>query len=585
MEDADRDTETEAVSDAALIEAARNGDREAYGELWRRHAAAGASFARALASTFEPDDLVAESYAKILRALAAGQGPTGAFRSYLYTTIRNTAYSWQRQRREQQPLDDDAQQLPDPRSTEPFEMLEGSPSIDAFNSLPAAWQEVLWYVDVEGVNATEVARILGTTPNAVAARSYRAREGLRQAWIQAQLNTVSDGSEHQWVLERMGAYVRKGLGRREHSRVQKHLDECPRCSLIQAEAAQISSRLALVLVPAVTGLTGTALAGWLVAHSAGSAVAAAAATPAAPGSASSGPAPSGSVQSGTGYAGAAKTAEASRRMRHRAYAAAGGGVIAVAALLCWRVSAGPAAMQAAESFAPSPSASTAATPPPAPLPAPRPTPSITSRPSASPRPLAEVPAPAASPTATPSPTPSPFVLAVPRILTPVAGSATRQTLVELTGVATPGSLIEIAADATTLGQTVAAASGAWSATADLSALGEGVQQLTVTSSHAGSAPTSATVAITVDRHVSIPSGLTATASANGVVVSGRADPGSTVRVVGQDTEVNVTTDASGHWTTGELTTLPPGYSRVTASATDEAGNVSPASAPLGVTVG
>jgi RNA polymerase sigma factor (sigma-70 family) len=339
-----------AHADSALVEAVRVGDHDAFGELWRRHAAAGVAYARALTGSFDPDDLVSESFEKILRAITAGGGPTGAFRSYLYVTIKNTAYSWQRSQREQQPLEDTQEQIPDERSAAVLEALEGASSVYAFNSLPPSWQEVLWYVDIEAMGASEVATILGTTPGAIAMRTLRAREGLRQAWIQVQLNTVSDGSEHQWTLERMGAYVRKGLARRERNRIQKHLDECTRCALVHTEATQISSRLALVLVPAITGLTGAGLAGWLAAHNASPATAAA--LPSAD-------------------AGAGEPSSTARQGHRRGYLAAGAGAALVAAaLITWRVGTAPAPMSPADDTgAPAPAIATPSfTPIPSPAP-------------------------------------------------------------------------------------------------------------------------------------------------------------------------------------------------------------------------
>lgn len=169
-------------ADAVLLDTVRQGGREAFGELWRRHSHAGMAFARYVSSTFDPDDLVAEAFTRILRALTGGGGPVGGFRSYLYATIRNTAHSWQRAHHYTQPLDETHDTLPDQRAADALEALEGSRGLDAYRSLPLPWQQVLWYVDIQGMSATEVAPLLGITPNAVAARSYRAREGLRRAW-------------------------------------------------------------------------------------------------------------------------------------------------------------------------------------------------------------------------------------------------------------------------------------------------------------------------------------------------------------------------------------------------------------------
>ncbi|ATB30661.1 adventurous gliding motility protein AgmC [Melittangium boletus] len=69
------------------------------------------------------------------------------------------------------------------------------------------------------------------------------------------------------------------------------------------------------------------------------------------------------------------------------------------------------------------------------------------------------------------------------------------------------------------------------------------------------------------------------------VISGTAEPGSTVTVIIDGVEVGTTTtDASGNWSFPTTTPLTPGPHEVTARATDAAGNTSPDSAPRGFTV-
>jgi hypothetical protein len=57
----------------------------------------------------------------------------------------------------------------------------------AFASLPVRWRTVLWHTEVEGEPARQVARILGISPNGVAALTYRARGALTAAYLQAHL--------------------------------------------------------------------------------------------------------------------------------------------------------------------------------------------------------------------------------------------------------------------------------------------------------------------------------------------------------------------------------------------------------------
>jgi len=78
--------------DTDLIAASRAGDAAAYDTLYRRHVASAHSLARQLVrNRAEADDVVAETFAKILDLLHRGGGPDDAFRPYLLTAVRRSA--------------------------------------------------------------------------------------------------------------------------------------------------------------------------------------------------------------------------------------------------------------------------------------------------------------------------------------------------------------------------------------------------------------------------------------------------------------------------------------------------------------
>ncbi|MFH8250583.1 sigma-70 family RNA polymerase sigma factor [Microbacterium sp. B2969] len=245
-------------ADADLVLRTRSGDSSAFGELWFRHYRSGITVARAVTSTHDADDLVQEAYARIYQSILRGGGPTGSFRAYLFTSIRNTAAAWGRAGRET-PIDI-LDTVEDPTTTEAATeaALDHSLTHRAFRSLPSRWQEVLWYTEIEQMKPAEVAPLLGMKPTAVAQLAFRAREGLREAWIQAHLQSVADGSDCQWTIERLGAHARENLSRRDQRKVDAHLEECTRCTIVAAEAKEVSSRLALVLLPLTLGITGSA---------------------------------------------------------------------------------------------------------------------------------------------------------------------------------------------------------------------------------------------------------------------------------------------------------------------------------------
>jgi RNA polymerase sigma factor (sigma-70 family) len=252
-------------SDAKLIESVRGGAIKAYGELYERHVTAAYNLARQLArSSAEADDLVSDAFTKVLDTLRAGRGPDSAFRAYLLTTLRHTAYDKTRRDRKVE-LSDDVGAVsgvaPEAVSV-PFRDtavagLERSLAAKAFARLPERWQTVLWHTEIEGQSPADVAPLLGLTANGVSALAYRAREGLRQAYLQVHLaETTADRCRA--TVDRLGAWTRAGLSKRETTQVEAHLDECERCRALAAELADVNGALRAVVAPLVLGVTATA---------------------------------------------------------------------------------------------------------------------------------------------------------------------------------------------------------------------------------------------------------------------------------------------------------------------------------------
>lgn len=253
-----KEPELQDQGDSTLAALTRSGNTEAYGILWRRHAAAGGAAARQFASIADPDDLVSEAYARILSALERGGGPSDAFRPYLYRTIRNVALDW----RETAAVSlETTPELEDIDSDPEIVTRDRTVTARAFRSLPERWQAVLWYFEVEGMEPAEIAPLLQLTSNAVSALALRAREGLKKAWLQAHVNDNAVPEGCRWTTERMGQYARGGLSPRGRARFEAHLESCDRCSPLLAEVEQLSGPLAGVLIPLSLG--GAAGAGLL----------------------------------------------------------------------------------------------------------------------------------------------------------------------------------------------------------------------------------------------------------------------------------------------------------------------------------
>ncbi|MFH8394061.1 sigma-70 family RNA polymerase sigma factor [Streptomyces sp. NPDC018036] len=433
--------------DAGLIERMRAGDDTAYEELYRRHAEAVRRYARTCCrDPHTADDLTAEVFARMLQAVRGGSGPEHAVRAYLLTTVRRVAAHWTKTARREQLVDDFAvfaaqaargSEVSDDDSLDlgadvrAMHEAEQSMAMRAFRSLPERWQAVLWHTEVEDESPSEVATLFGLDANGTRVLASRAREGLRQAYLQAHVSTaLTLDEECARHADRLGAYARGGLRTRAERGLRKHLEECARCRLAAGQIKEVAGGIPAVVPVAVIGWFGAAgyakvLA--LVAGGAGAGAAGAAGAATVAGGGSSG-------------AGAGGGAALSEGLGAPVKAGIAAGVVAVAAAAvalslvgnegpARRPEARPAASPAVEAPVPSPAAPTkppvpkpavpahgpapvaplAAAPEPAPKPAahaaPSPSPSPTPAPPPAPTPPPESPVP--EPTPTPTPTPPP----------------------------------------------------------------------------------------------------------------------------------------------------------------------------------
>jgi RNA polymerase sigma factor (sigma-70 family) len=240
-----------APDDAELITLVRAGDRAAFGTLYLRHRASAYHLARRLAagSNTEQDDLVAEAFRRVLETLLAGRGPDSAFRAYLLTTLRHIAYDKTRQDRRITLIDDLSEADGVPANTVSIVFTDPAVvacdralAVTAFAHLPQRLQVVLRHTEIEHRSPAEVAPILDLTPNGVAALAYRARNHLRQEYLQAQL-AESSVRRHRAITSRLGAWVRNGLSPRAKARVDAHLQACGDCQALAVELIDINPAL------------------------------------------------------------------------------------------------------------------------------------------------------------------------------------------------------------------------------------------------------------------------------------------------------------------------------------------------------
>ncbi|WP_353943776.1 sigma-70 family RNA polymerase sigma factor [Streptomyces sp. HUAS MG91] len=410
-------------SDADLIERMRAGDDGAYEELYRRHAAAVRRYARTCCRDgHTADDLTAEVFARMLQAVRGGSGPEHAVRAYLLTTVRRVAASWTKSARREQLVDDFAVFADQAaRSTEALDddtlelgadvramqEAEQSMAVQAFRSLPERWQAVLWHTEVEDESPSDVAALFGLDANGTRVLAKRAREGLKEAYLQAHVSaTLTESEECSRYADRLGAYARGSLRTRAERGLRKHLEECAKCRLAAGQIKEVASGIPGVVPVAVIGWFGAAGYAKAAAFIGGGAASAAGAGAAA--------AASGGT-SGGGAAGAA----ASEGLGAPAKAGIAAGVVAAAtaAALAIALTGGepkqePEARKekppVSQPITPAPQKPTPKPTPPEPKPTPTPTPTPTPKPKPKPsvKPAPE-PTPKPKPRPTPKPTPKP----------------------------------------------------------------------------------------------------------------------------------------------------------------------------------
>ncbi len=242
--------------DAELIAAVRGGDLDSYGELYARHVDAARRLARQLTSPSDADDLVSDAFTKVLTVLQRGGGPDLAFRAYLLTAVRRLHVDRLRSGSRLRSVDDLTPFDPGlPFHDTAVEGFDNAAAAKAFASLPERWQMVLWHTEVEGQKPADIAPLLGMSANSVAALAYRAREGLRQAFL-SQHAADMDDVDCAWTRDHLGAYVRGGLSRRDAGRVDDHLADCRACAAVYLELTEVNSGLAGLLAPLLLGAAG-----------------------------------------------------------------------------------------------------------------------------------------------------------------------------------------------------------------------------------------------------------------------------------------------------------------------------------------
>ncbi|MFE2143434.1 RNA polymerase sigma factor [Streptomyces sp. NPDC059456] len=227
--------------------AAGGGDPAVCEFLYRRHrAAAFACARRCCRGPHDAEDLVSEAFIRTLQAVRSGAGPREEWRPYLLSVVRHTAVEWRAgARRTVLTPDVEAWCRPGPDGDDPQRRLLAGEDrrliARSFQGLPERWKAVLWHTLVEDDCPHSIPLLLGITPSAVTSLAFRAREGLREAYLRAHLDAAADdGCRHYGSV--LGAAVRRRGAPRGRG-LARHLAGCRSCSRAYAELLDLNAAL------------------------------------------------------------------------------------------------------------------------------------------------------------------------------------------------------------------------------------------------------------------------------------------------------------------------------------------------------
>jgi RNA polymerase sigma-70 factor (ECF subfamily) len=176
---------------STLLSRVRAGDPAAIDDLLHRALAVAQRYSQAVCGRApDTDDAVQEALLRTFRYAGNIREPR-AFRAWLYRTVKNACLVGRRRAVAEpamiESLDDANRGGPDPSDATPAadEMVAASETREAvrraLDRLPAAYREVIFLRDLEGLSTREVAQVLAISQANVKVRLHRAHRQLRRA--------------------------------------------------------------------------------------------------------------------------------------------------------------------------------------------------------------------------------------------------------------------------------------------------------------------------------------------------------------------------------------------------------------------
>ena len=162
-----------AATVSALVQAAQEGDRAAFAELYQRFAGMVHSIALAGGALADADDVVQEAFLRALRRLKALRS-RDAFGAWIAAITRNAVRDV-RQRSHDQIEGADTRTVAGTQHDE----MEARAALNAIRRLPRAYRETLIMRLVNGLTGPEIADRTGLSPASVRVNLHRGMKLLR----------------------------------------------------------------------------------------------------------------------------------------------------------------------------------------------------------------------------------------------------------------------------------------------------------------------------------------------------------------------------------------------------------------------
>ncbi|MGB0111830.1 MAG: sigma factor [Ilumatobacteraceae bacterium] len=230
------------TSERELLESVRLGDASSFGELYEIHRPAVERLASRLCrDRHEVDDVVSEVFCNTLRAIENGGGPEDETGAYLLRSVRHTVAKL-RTRKDTGRATPMANEDLDRRCVDDPDRA-GGPATEAWSQVSDRFQQVLWSVEVQGFETSDVADRQRIDASAAAALVYRARRALRRSYLRGSLRTPAAGPECEPTRALLPAFVDGDTETPGAKRVRAHLGVCSSCTAAIDELAAVRTRL------------------------------------------------------------------------------------------------------------------------------------------------------------------------------------------------------------------------------------------------------------------------------------------------------------------------------------------------------